>query len=381
MSRIASNRSLTAALKRGLCLRVSIGALASALSLGAFCADQTYDAANSGPDSWQPPAFDVQKWDWIQLDSGEWVKGRIKGMHQESVEIDSDHFGVIDIDWEDVVYIRTGRVNAVLLEGGEVMLGRLSTDGGVLMVGGEPVDFKQVVGIATASPREFDLWSGDISVGINYRSGNVSQQDINTKAVLKRRTVKHFTRMSYTGNYSESEAQELVNNHTATISHDYRISRAWFVRAVQAQYYRDLFQNRASEWTVGVGAGYRIIDTPKLDWTVAAGPGYQRTEYLDVLPGEDRVVSTPAFLFGTFYDQEVTGNIDFEFNYQVTLTESRAGRAKHDFYSALDVDLTRRLDLRIATSWIRINRPQPGSNGITPEKDDVTLTLGLALEL
>lgn len=347
----------------------------------AFAADQTFDTASTPPEIWQPPSFDVQQWDWIQLDTGEWVKGRIKVLHEESVEIDSDHFDLISIDWEDVAYIRTGRVMSVLLDGGEVILERLTTERGKLLVGGEPVEFPQVVGIASASPREFDLWTADISVGLNFRSGNVEQKDLNTKVSLKRRTVKNNTKMSYTGNYSESESEQLANNHTASLSHDYRISHKWFFRPIQAEYYRDPFQNREAEWTVGFGAGYQIFDTPKLDWTVSAGPGYQRTEYVDVVEGEDRTVSTAAFLMGTFYDQDITDDIELEVDYQVTLTEAKAGRAKHDFYVALDVDLTSRLDLRLAGTWKRIESPQPDSDGITPEKDDFTATLGLALEI
>lgn len=358
---------------------------AACLLVGTFpvaaFADQTFDTASTPPETWRPPSFDVQQWDWIQLDTGEWVKGRIKVLHEESVEIDSDHFDLISIDWEDVAYIRTGRVMSVLLDGGEVILGRLTTESGKLLVGGEPVEFPQVVGIASASPREFDLWTADISVGLNFRSGNVEQKDLNTKATLKRRTVKNNTRMSYTGNYSESESEEIANNHTASLSHDYRVSHRWFFRPIQAEYYRDPFQNREAEWTVGFGAGYQIFDTPKLDWTVSAGPGYQRTEYVDVVEGEDRTVSTAAFLIGTFYDQDITDNIELEVDYQVTLTEAKAGRAKHDFYVALDVDLTSRLDLRLAGTWKRIESPQPDSDGITPEKDDFTATLGLALEI
>lgn len=344
-------------------------------------AEQTFDSAAKPPETWQPPLFDVQQWDWIQLDTGEWVKGRLKVLHDEAVEIDSDHFDLISIDWEDVAYIRTGRVMSVLLEGGEVILGRLTTENGRLLIGGEPVQFTEVVGIATASPREFDLWSADVSVGLNFRSGNVEQKDLNTKVVLKRRTVKNSTRMSYTGNYSESSSEQIANNHTAEMSHDYRVSNRWFFRPIQAQYYRDPFQNRAAEWTLGFGAGYQIFDSPKLDWSVAAGPGYQRTEYVDVAPGEDRTISTPAFLLGSFYDNEITENIDFLAEYQVTLTEPKGGRAKHDFYMALDVDLTSRLDLRLAGTWKRIESPQPDSDGITPEKDDFTATLGLSLEI
>ena len=390
MKKVVHNRAVKTArhsspgFRSGRAARAAVQAasfVVAACPVAALAADQTFDTASTPPEIWQPPSFDVQQWDWIQLDTGEWIKGRLKVLNDEAIEIDSDHFDLISIDWEDVAYIRTGRTMSVLLDGGEIVLGRLTTEKGKLLIGGEPVAFERVVGIATASPREFDLWTADISVGFNFRSGNVEQKDANAKAVLKRRTVKNNTRMSYTGNYSESESEELANNHTASLTHDYRISHRWFFRPIQAEYYRDPFQNREAEWTVGFGAGYQIYDTPKLDWSVSIGPGYQRTEYVDVAPGEDRTVSTPAVLLGSFYDQDLTDNIELEMDYQVTLTESKAGRAKHDFYLALDVDLTERLDLRLSGTWKRIESPQPDSNGITPEKDDFTGTLGLALEI
>ena len=72
----------------------------------AFAADQTFDTASTPPEIWQPPSFDVQQWDWIQLDTGEWVKGRIKVLHEESVEIDSDHFDLISSKIRETTWIR-----------------------------------------------------------------------------------------------------------------------------------------------------------------------------------------------------------------------------------------------------------------------------------
>lgn len=359
------------------------GLFASAMTLSFCChaAASSLPESSLSPEQLESSLRNEQDWDWIKVDSGEWVKGRVKTLHSQSVEFDSDHFGLIQIDWADVVYIQTNRPMSVMLDGGEIVLGRLATEGGGLLVGDRAIRFERVVGIASASPRERDLWSASVSIGINFRSGNVEQKDFNSKAVLKRRTVKNNTRITYTGNYSESNSVVVASNQTAGVTHDYRISHKWFIRAIQAEFYRDPFQNRDSEWTVGFGAGYQIFDTSNLDWSIAAGPGFQRTEYVNVGPGEERTVTTPAFLISTFYEQDLTDNIDLLLEYQATLTESKAGRAKHDFYSALDVDLTKRLDLRLASSWKRIENPQPNNDGITPEKDDFTVTLGLEFEI
>ncbi|EKF74588.1 hypothetical protein A11A3_08175 [Alcanivorax hongdengensis A-11-3] len=345
-------------------------------------ADTTYTPPSQDPRVWRPPSFDPQRWDWIQLDTGEWVKGHLKAMQEESVEIDSDHFDVISIDWEDVAFIRTGRTMSVLLDDGSTVLGSLDTEAGKLVIGGgEPVDFERVLGIASASAREFDLWSGDVAVGANFRSGNVDQKEFNATVMLKRRTAANSTRIGYTGNYAQNDGVENANNHRATLSHDYRVSRKWLFRPIQAEFNRDPFQNLDQQWLLGFGAVYSVFDTSKLDWVISAGPGYQRTQFVEVQAGQDRTVSTPAFLVGSTYSQDLTAAVDLDVTYQLVLTNEESGRASHDLYAALDVDLTKRLDFRVATTWSRIENPQPDADGVTPEKDDLRLTVGLSWDI
>ena len=329
----------------------------------------------------QAVIFDTHRWDWIQLNSGEWLKGRIKMLYNRSLDINSDHFGVITVNWDDIAFIHTSHRLSVLLEGGEVLRGALSTRNGTLWVDEHAVPFEQVVSVASGSRSERDLWSANIAFGMNIRSGNVDQTDLNTRVSAERREVRYHSRLSYSGNYSESDDIKVANNHRAQLTHDYRVSHKWFLRPLQAEYYRDPFQNRAAEWTLGFGAGYQILDTPKQEWSVSAGPAYLRTEFVDVGPGEDRTRNTPAFLLGTVYSYDLTNNMDVNVDYQVTLTETSAGKARHNFYAALDVDLTQRLDLRIAGGWKRIERPQPDSDGLTPEKDDFTVIIGLAMDI
>ena len=53
------------------------------------------------------------KWAWVTLDTGEKLKGEIRVMYEEELEFDSDHFGIIKIDWDDIQEIRTARPQMV----------------------------------------------------------------------------------------------------------------------------------------------------------------------------------------------------------------------------------------------------------------------------
>lgn len=52
-----------------------------------------------------PPFSDeseVRKFDWIQIASGEWLKGEFDRLHDDMVYFDSDEFDDVTIDWADV---------------------------------------------------------------------------------------------------------------------------------------------------------------------------------------------------------------------------------------------------------------------------------------
>lgn len=52
-------------------------------------------------------------WDWIQLDTGEWLKGSVRSMYDNDLELDSDHFGIITINWNDVSRLYTAKNQSI----------------------------------------------------------------------------------------------------------------------------------------------------------------------------------------------------------------------------------------------------------------------------
>ena len=52
--------------------------------------------------SWLPPAIGHDQADWIQLKSGEWLRGRLYYIQQRKVEFDSDELDDFSLDLKDV---------------------------------------------------------------------------------------------------------------------------------------------------------------------------------------------------------------------------------------------------------------------------------------
>ena len=159
------------------------------------------DEASSKP--WLPAA---KEFDWVQLTSGEWLKGEIKSMYNDSLEFESDILDELNIDWADVKYLKSYRPSNINVEGFEPVTGSLQISGDkVTITDGEGVqEFNRhdLISLTPAGDREADLWALKFTLGLNVRSGNTNQVDYNAKFNAKRRTARSRFELDYIGNIS-----------------------------------------------------------------------------------------------------------------------------------------------------------------------------------
>ncbi len=326
-----------------------------------------------------------EEWDWILLDSGEVLKGEIRVMYNEKLEFDSDHFGVITIDWEDVKAIRSARRQAIRTNSREIIVGKVTMNENMVQVKADDsvrsLNRGGVVSLASGQLREINFWSFKASVGANVRRGNVEQTDFFIKSVIQRRTALTRFYWDYNGNYSTSEQLEIANNHRSNAYFDYFFSSRFFVRPLSAEYFRDPFQNIAHRQTYSAGLGYTVLDLDKVTVDFTAGPGFQQVEYVTVSEGENRIQSSFGALFTATVDWEVTDWMDFIGTYRVQFAPKDVGGISSHADSTLEVEVTDNLDLNFSIIWDRIEMPQSGEDGIEPERDDFRFVLGIGLDI
>ncbi len=340
------------------------------------------DEASSKP--WLPAA---KEFDWVQLTSGEWLKGEIKSMYNDSLEFDSDKLDLLEIDWEDVKYLKSYRPSNVNIENYEPLTGGLQISGDkVTITDGENVqefDRFDLISLTPSGDREIDLWSIKFTLGLNVRSGNTDQLDYNSKFNARRRTARSRFTLDYIGNISKTgndtgDLIETINNNRISASTNRYATRYFFYTPLFAEYYRDPFQNIDQRITAGIGLGYTIFDTGKYEWNVNGGPAYVSTKYLSVQPGEEQKVEAAAVAIGTDFDAELTNSLDFIFKYQVQASEPDAGGYTHHIVGTFESEITGSLDFDISLIWDRISQPATDADGNTPEPDDYRLTVGVA---
>jgi hypothetical protein len=336
--------------------------------------------AEEGEKDWQPPLPMPDDFDWIQLTSGEWLKGEIIAMYEDSLEFDSDELDDLTLAWEDIQHIRTAQIIQVAFLDGTIATGKLLVEGDDVRITGDE-DYRntrsQVLSLTAGAPKERNYWSGKLSAGLNYRTGNTEQIEFNAKAHFKRRTPANRINFDYLGNFTESDGITIADNQRASFGWNLFISKRFYFTPVYGEYFRDPFQNITSRWTLGAGLGFQIVDSSKITWKVDAALAYQRTSFDDVAEDEPATADTPALVIGTRYDNDLTGWMDYFFYYQFFVVNQESGTYTHHLMTGFEFDLFGDFDFDVSWVWDRIQDPRMGADGTFPEQDDFRTIIGL----
>ena len=334
--------------------------------------------------AWTPPPPAPDEFDWIQLNSGEWLKGEFKVLYDDSVEFDSEELDLLTIDWADIKQVRGAATFAVNIEGRDDVVGHLRVDGDRIMIvaAEETQEFNRadVISIAHGAPKESNYWSAKFSLGLNVSQGNSDKQDLNLALNTKRRTADSRFLTDYLGFYSKSDHIKTDDNHRLRTTYDIFKTRQFFWRPVLGEVFRDPFQNISYQFTLGAGAGYQLIDTSKTEWSIAAGPAIKYTKFDTVEDGENESESTPALWAGTDYNRELNSKMDLILGYSTVIGNQDSGGYTHHSIATLETELLSWLDFDTSFIWDHIQNPTRDSDGTVPDKDDYRFVIGLGVD-
>jgi len=333
--------------------------------------------------SWKPPGVGTDGADWVQLKSGEWLRGQIKYIQNKEVEFDSDELEQQTLKLKNIRNLYTAHRMFTRFDYGLPLYGKVVISNDVVTVDAQPpVDRSRddLIGITHGGGQTgLRNWSGDFSLGMNLQSGNNEQTTVTTSAELARRTPSTTLLFDYLGNYSQVNNVQSANNDRVNISFDVRLNHDWFVRPLQFEYYHDSLANISYRLTDGVSAGYYIFDRTGLEWTVSAGPGYQLTRFATVEPGQSDTATTPAGVFNSNFKQDITKRLTFIQNWQSTFTDEKSGAYTHHAVTTLEFEIKRHLNLDVSFIWDYLQNPEAKSGGEVPQNSDYYLTVGFGV--
>jgi len=337
------------------------------------------------------------EFDWIQLTSGEWLKGELKDIYNDQVEFDSDKLDATTFDMEDVKQIRGHGIKGVHLQDSDpagnsqleapepfTVYGELLIIEDKVIVTSDGVrqeyDRSDLIDIVSGKGRERQYWSAKISIGLNYTRGNTDEDDLSTSIDIRRRTSATRFVLDYLVNYSRTSGVDTVDNNRLNAYFDIFKTRKYFWRPVFGEYFRDPFQNIDGRYTAGTGMGYHIINTAKTEWDATAGVAYQGTQFTSVQAGQDLNISTPVLSISSLFETDLTKKIDFSFKYSFNIGNEESGGYTHHLITTLETELTSWLDFDISFVWDRVKNPTASADGTVPEPDDYRLTFSLGVD-
>ncbi len=339
---------------------------------------------SQGIQPWKKPTpiFD-QKFDWLRLTSGEWLKGDIISMYDDELEFDSEEFDLQIFDWEDVAELRSRFDQSIRLTNGKVIEGFLIVNNSkvTILSNGQAHEFplSELLTITSSSENRRSLWDGHVKLGANFLKGNVGQIDYTMSAVIQKRTPESRFRTDLIYNYSElankGEGDNLVsaNSLRLTSYYDWFYSAKVFFRLLDGEHFSDELQNIKSRNTLGLAFGYHLVNHKRILWDVTLGPSYQQTIYLDtqVEDHDDSAVLS----FNTLLEYEVSSRVDFVFDYQIQFVSEKSGERLHNLKTGFDIDFDNDIDVGISLFIDRVANPQPTASSGTPEENDYRLVL------
>ncbi len=321
--------------------------------------------------------------DWIELKSGEWLKGEILNLRDGMLEFDSEELDELKLDLDDIVYIHSPRRHVVQIEGREDLRGQLEVVDGVVVVSGPEggqVDRALLMSSVPTDGSWRSHWSGRLSFGLSARSGNSSQTDLNSYLFIRRQTSSSRWDTSFNGAFSEVDGKETADNSRLSSDLDYFLTRRLFVTPLGISAYRDPFSNISMRVIPSAGVGYDLVDANTLTWEISGGPAYTYTRYDSVPVGDSKSEDSVAVLAGTSMEWDVTPDVELNFGYEITLPVSELDDYTSHLSATLAIDLIDWIDTDLSLVWDRVNSPSADEEGKVPDPNDFRITFGVGID-
>jgi len=320
--------------------------------------------------------------DWVQLKHGDWLIGEFLSLRDGLLVFNSEEFGELSLKWKDIRGFHSAGDVLVVLQDGRVLVSRISVSSDELRLldQKETVNRGMVISIVPAGSRWWELWNGRVTAGLNLRSGNTRQVDLQIKLNSVLRTAFNRFNFMYLGNFSRVHGTSIANSNNAVVSWNYFINYRMYIIPFAYDFVSDPFRNIRQQHTPTFGFGYELINTNAVEWDLLGGAGYRYLEYNSVEMGQNPFSQSVVLQLGTKVSADITDSTEVDFSYKVNFDLINLKNIVHNLSTQLYVDITNNLELDVMFAWSRVGDPERREDGSLPDKDDLSLTAGVSFE-
>ncbi|GEA59026.1 DUF481 domain-containing protein [Vibrio comitans] len=372
-----------------------ISAAFCAIALSSTClAESELDSSDQKPELTAPAWFiEVPsvptKFDWLLVHKGELLGGDIIAMYDERVEFDSDEVGVHKVKMKDIKELRTKDVMQLRFLDGTIIEGHIVIDEqNVYLMELPSVTYprENILSISPSEKSGESLWIGEISAGLNFKSGNTESFDYYISGDLRYLISSGRFNVTYRGVYEEVREEitgssvTTEDNHRVTAKYDYYYSKKLYFTLPSYDLILDEFRNIDHQTSLGVALGYEVIDIKGMDLNVYAGPSVQYTQFVNVEAGEEDQVVSPVLAFGLDFEYDITSDLEFFLIYDAKVVNDASGKFIQRIETGFDIELIDDFDLELITVIDNTIEPIADEDGNQPEATDIVFTVGIEYE-
>lgn len=338
--------------------------------------------------------------DWIQFNTGEWLRGKLHALRPKGIEAGmdlefySEELGDLTLSWGDVAAIHSPRVRNYTFRNGTDVVGKAMIVNDQVIVetkdGIKTYPRNQLLSISGGPPRERTWWSTEISLGFSANAGNTSQGSLTTEWGLMRNDGRTLAALDYQGTVGYTSDELNVNRHLVTGNVDLFLWDRVYLAPMLGQLLYDQFQNTKLRATPATGAGVHVFaktkqrkkHTNKFEWDVQSGLGYQFIRYFSTASGVSNPQNDGFVMFRTYWKlQFLSDDVELVVDWQSNLIYTTFGNTNHTGKSKLKVAITDVVNIQTSFLFLRTRDPQPKSDGTVPKQNDyqVVVSIGLAI--
>ena len=324
--------------------------------------------------------------DWVQMVSGEWIKGNISRMRNDKMEFDSDKLDMLYLDFADVSLVHSPQVNTYVFNDRSSATGPavITVDQVIVQTEEGTKTFQRSeLDSIVEGQKERDWWSMKLRFGLTLNKGNTDQLTYDINFNTRREDRMTLLDLNYNAAFGRTGGVQNVNRQLGEFLFNVFLGNRWWVTPAFGQLFNDRFQNIKFRATPAAGAGVHIVDMAKVKWDFMTGIGYQYLNALNPAVGVENPQNDAFIPLFTYWDFDITGDIDFTVSWLTNLVVTTIGNTNHTGRAELAIELTSVLDLDLAFLYLRTEQPLQSADPVDPaiEKNDYQLVVGISLEL
>ena len=338
--------------------------------------------------------------DWIELKTGEWLRGDLQWLHPKGLEAGlnasfySNELDDLTFSWADIAGVHSPKIKSYKFKNKTTVSGKaMITKDLVILETNEGVvthPRSELASISEGPPRERTWWSTTLSIGFSANAGNTNQGSLTTQWSLAREDGHSLEAVSYNGTVAYTDGELNVNRHLGDLDTALFLWDRFYLVPAAGQLLYDAFQNIKLRATPGVGAGVYVFKknrqrrkhTNQFEWDMQSGLGYQFLKLISTVSEVDNPQNDGFIMFRTHWKLEfLNDNVELTIDWRTNLVYTSFGRTNHTGKADVSVEITDMFNFVNSFLFLRTRDPEPRSDGTVPKKNDYQIVVSLAIKI